>query len=115
MEQDKIWDFFQNQQEHSFDGSYSRIKYLVSRIPKCSKVLNIGAGGALFEQLAPLKDGVEVYTLDPSEETIQKIKSIVGDERAKVGYAQKIPFDDASFDVVVIPIPIKKMKIAYNV
>ncbi len=101
MNQDKIWDYFQNEDEDSFVGSYPRLKDLVSQFKKGDKVLNIGIGGAVFEKLAD-DYGLVVYSLDPSEKSILKIQQFFGEERAKVGYSQKIPFEDNFFDGVVM-------------
>jgi len=101
MNQDKIWDYFQNEEENRFLGSYPRLKYIISQFKKGNKVLNIGVGGAVFEKLAH-EYGLIVYSLDPSEKSIFKMKQFLGESRAKVGYSQKIPFEDSFFDGVVM-------------
>ena len=101
MNQDKIWDYFQNEVEDSFAGSYPRLKNLVNQFNKGDKVLNIGVGGAVFEKLAN-DYGLIVYSLDPSEKSILKIQQLFGESRAKVGYSQNIPFEDNFFDGVVM-------------
>lgn len=101
MNQDKIWDYFQNEEEDSFVGSYPRLKDLVKQFNKGDKVLNIGVGGAIFEKLAH-EYGLIVYSLDPSEKSISKIQQLFGESRGKVGYSQNIPFEDNFFDGVVM-------------
>jgi SAM-dependent methyltransferase len=100
--QDLIWDYFQNESPESFEGSRVRIQLLVKLIGSPSSVLNIGCGTGLFERSA-LQRGLEVYSLDPSERSIKKLRDSLGlDDRAKVGYIQAIPFPNATFDVVVV-------------
>jgi SAM-dependent methyltransferase len=101
MDQDKIWDYFQNEAGDSFTGSYPRLKNLVKQFKHGDKVLNIGIGGGVFEKLAT-ENGLQVYSLDPSEKSIDKIKSFLGDEKAKVGYSQSIPFESDYFDGIIM-------------
>ncbi len=101
-EQDKIWAHFQNQGVGSFDLSYPRLRYFAERCPAGSKVLNIGVGSGYLEKM--LADhGVEVYSLDPCGESIERLKSelAIGDQ-ARQGYGSSIPFDDGIFDKVVM-------------
>lgn len=101
MNQDKIWDYLQNDSIQSFDGSHSRLNTLVKKFTQKEKVLNIGVGSGVFEKLSTAY-GLEVYSLDPSEKSIDKIKSFLGDEKAKVGYSQSIPFESDYFDGVIM-------------
>ncbi len=98
--QDRIWEYYQNENPASFEGSFARINYLIKKIPKRSVCLNIGVGVGNFEQLA-LKKGILINSLDPSESSIDKLKKHMGAD-AKVGYSQDIPFDAATFDYVVM-------------
>lgn len=101
MEQNKIWDYFQNEGVDSFDGSYKRLGFLLKQCPEGSKVLNIGVGNAIFEQMALAKD-IDIYTVDPNENAIAKLQKQIGLNKAKVGYSQQIPFENDLFDVVVM-------------
>lgn len=98
--QDKIWEFYQNQASHSFEGSDARMQFLVSKIEKGAKCLNIGVGAGNFERFA-LQKGIDVHSLDPSKNSIHKLEKILG-KKAQVGYSQDIPHTDKSFDVVVM-------------
>ncbi len=100
MEQIKIWEYFQNEAQESFEGSEGRIRFLVKQLPKGSRVLNIGVGGALLEKFAMSK-GVAIYSLDPDQKSIEKLQSLIGN-RAVVGFSQSIPFEDEFFDYVVM-------------
>lgn len=77
----------------------STIAPIVYEIPYGSKVLDVGCNdGALMELLKDKRD-CEVYGIDLSETAIAKatekgLQAIIGD-------AEKIPFDDNSFDVVL--------------
>jgi ubiquinone/menaquinone biosynthesis C-methylase UbiE len=101
MEQNKIWDYYQNENIDSFEGSYSRLNDIVKQFNKNDKVLNIGVGGGVFEKIAK-NFGLDVYSLDPSEKSIEKIKNYLGAEKAKVGYSQNIPFSNGFFNGVVM-------------
>ena len=101
-EQDLIWDYFQNEAPESFEGSRARLRYLAQKLNRSQVVLNIGCGSGIFEKLA-LAQGVEIYSLDPSERSIQHLRETLGlGDRARVGYIQALPFSDSHFDVAVI-------------
>jgi ubiquinone/menaquinone biosynthesis C-methylase UbiE len=104
MNQEKIWDYFQNNPEIgslAFNAD-ARYRFIANKIVSGSDVLNIGVGKGGLE-LMLLDKRVNVYCLDPNKESIRKIQEEFGlAERAKFGYAQAIPFDDSSFDVVVM-------------
>jgi ubiquinone/menaquinone biosynthesis C-methylase UbiE len=102
MDQEKIWDHFQNEGVQSFEQSRGRQEYLVRRLSAGSRVLNIGVGDGSLEFLAARKR-VDVWSLDPSERAVENLRSrIPRPETAQVGYAQKMPFPDAHFDCVVM-------------
>lgn len=100
--QGRIWDYFQNEAPESFAGSRARLEYLVRRIAAPQRVLNIGCGSGILEELAVAK-GIEIYSLDPSERAIRRLRETlrIGD-RARVGYIQELNFPAAHFDVVVV-------------
>jgi len=102
MEQDKFWDFQQIELPESFLGSRARLAWLARLLMKEEKVLNIGVGGGIFEEVA-LKRGIEVYSVDPSEKTIILIRDKLGlGDRAQVGRGEKLPFPDRKFNAVVV-------------
>jgi SAM-dependent methyltransferase len=102
-DQDQIWKHFQNQSRESFDLSFTRLQFLAKRCTLGARVLNIGVGSGDLEKLLVAK-GVEVYSLDPCAETIARLQSglKMGEERAKQGYSQSIPFDTGYFDKVIM-------------
>lgn len=101
MEQDKIWDYFQNEGVNSFEGSYGRLNFLIKQCGVNMKILNIGVGNGIFEKIA-LSNNIDIYTLDPSEKAIFNIQKKLGMQKAKVGYSQNIPFEDDFFDMVIM-------------
>ena len=103
MEQQTIWNYFQGDEgESSFSGSIPRYRYLAKKIQRGKRVLNIGVGRGGLEKLL-LDTGAEVYCLDPSEKAIDLIRSkFTLGENAKVGFSQQIPFDENSFEYVVM-------------
>lgn len=101
MHQNEIWEYYQNEYPESFAGSYPRHKHLAQMVHGAEKVLNIGVGAGIFEDLA-LARGVDIHALDPVERSILTLRDRLklGD-KAQTGYSQAIPFADAAFDVVV--------------
>lgn len=104
MDQEKIWNFFQNDSQiggAAFNGD-ARYKFLADQISPGAKVLNIGVGRGGLESLLLIK-GADIYSLDPSEDAIESLRNKLGlGEKACVGYSQKAPFADCTFDVVVM-------------
>jgi ubiquinone/menaquinone biosynthesis C-methylase UbiE len=104
MDQQKIWHYFQNDEEIgdlAFQAQ-ARYTFLAAKIAPEAAVLNIGVGRGGLEKILTEK-GCHVSCLDPSEDSIQRLRSRLAlADRAQVGYAQSIPFSDASFDVVVV-------------
>ena len=102
MKQSLLWDYYQNEAPELFVQSDARLRYLARRIQPGGRVLNIGVGTGIFEEIA-VKRGLDVYSLDPSESTIAMLRRrFHSDEKARTGYSQNIPFHDGFFDSVVI-------------
>ncbi len=102
MKQNNIWNYYQNEAPEKFAGSVARLTFLARKVKPKSKVLNIGVGAGIFEEAAT-KMGLDVYSLDPSERSIELLRQRFGmGEKARVGYGQDVPFDDQTFDAVVI-------------
>lgn len=102
MDQDRIWDYFQNEGIDSFSASRPRLKYLANKIKKNEKVLNIGVGAGSFEEIS-LAKGIDVYSLDPNERCINELRTRLHlNNKAKIGYSDNIPFDSDVFDIVVM-------------
>jgi SAM-dependent methyltransferase len=102
MEQEKIWDYFQN--EGLGDGKFpeARQRFMLRFLQAGTSVLNVGVGAGALERLG-LEKGVQMYALDPSEKAIERLRESLGMAgRAQAGYAQAIPFPDGSFDMVVM-------------
>ena len=105
MNQQLIWDYFQDEGDESFIRSIGRLRFLVnhgqtlisSSKNKVPTVLNIGVGNGGLESLCRQK-GWNTYSLDPSEVAIKKLEANGG--KGKVGIIEKIPYDDNTFDVV---------------
>lgn len=101
-EQDRIWSHYQVQQRDSFDLSYPRLRYFAERCSPGSRVLNVGVGNGYLESLL-VKRNVDVYSLDPSAESIGRLRNQLGmGQRAQQGYSQRMPFDADSFDMVIM-------------
>jgi SAM-dependent methyltransferase len=102
MNQDHIWDHFQNQALAHFDDAGPRLEFLARRLRPGERVLNIGVGAGTLEELA-LRKGVEIWSLDPSERTIERLRERLGvGERAQAGYSQAPPFPAGQFDAVIM-------------
>jgi SAM-dependent methyltransferase len=102
MNQDVIWDHFQNEGVDAFGRADPRLEYLVRRLAPGEHALDIGVGSGLLETLA-VRKGVEIWALDPSERAIDKLRARLGlGERAQVGYSQDLPFPNDRFDTVVM-------------
>jgi 2-polyprenyl-3-methyl-5-hydroxy-6-metoxy-1,4-benzoquinol methylase len=104
MNQDKIWDAYQNDTDLQFMGCRDggRIDFFSKLIPRSARVLNIGVGlGNLERQL--VEKGTDVHSLDPSKTSIVNLQHNIGlGEKAKAGYSQDIPFPENYFDYVIM-------------
>ena len=102
MNQDAIWDHFQNEGVASFSHSGPRLEFLVRRLRRGERVLNVGVGSGALEVLAARK-GVEIWALDPSLRAIENLERVLElGERARAGYSQDLPFPADHFDAVVM-------------
>lgn len=102
MNQEAIWEHFQNEGVAAFRSALPRLEFLVRRLEPGERALNVGVGSGLLERLATVR-GVDIWSLDPSERAIMAIRSSLSmGDRARVGYSQDLPFDDDSFDAVVL-------------
>lgn len=104
MEQDKIWEAYQN--DASLVGgcwpSGGRYSHLAKQVPADARVLNIGVGNGTLERLL-IRKGAKVSCLDPSKAAIERLREALDlGENAQAGYSQAIPFPDDSFDVLIM-------------
>jgi len=100
--QDRIWEFFQNEQPRAFAGSRARLRLLARMVRDAGRVLNIGVGAGGFEAEAVVHR-IDVYSLDPSLRSIEMLRRRFGlGDKAEVGHGQKIPFADGFFGAVVL-------------
>jgi len=102
MNQDAIWDHFQNEGVVAFSGASARVEYLVRQLRRNERALDIGVGSGLLEQIAVDK-GIEIWALDPNERSIKKLRDrLAMGERVQVGYSHEMPFPAGHFDAVVM-------------
>lgn len=102
MNQERIWEYFQNEGAASFEAALPRYRYLLSGLRKRIKfpgaVLNIGVGSGKLEGLL-LEAGYKVSALDPDARAIGKLSGMGVD--AHTGVAEQLPFGDGMFDAVI--------------
>ena len=102
MNQDAIWDHFQNEGADLFVVARPRLEFLVRQLRRGERALNIGAGSGDLERLGTER-GVEMWSLDPNARAVERLRTSLGlGERAQAGYSQEMPFPDAHFDAVVM-------------
>jgi 2-polyprenyl-3-methyl-5-hydroxy-6-metoxy-1,4-benzoquinol methylase len=102
MNQDKIWNHFQNEDSAAGGFSEARQRFMLRHLKPGQTVLNIGVGDGSLERLAMAR-GIEICSLDPSTQAIDALRAALElGERARSGYVQEIPFDGESFDAVVL-------------
>lgn len=100
--QDAIWKHFQGERKETFDLSYPRLRYFAEKCPPRTRVLNVGVGSGYLEKILTDRD-VEVYALDPCEESIARLRADLRmDGRAQRGYSHDIPFAAGCFDKVIM-------------
>jgi SAM-dependent methyltransferase len=103
LEQDKIWDHFQTEGVDSFVHARGRYAAMAAEARRRlgrsgGRVLNIGVGPGVLERLF-LARGWHVAGGGRSAPTPPRITAFAID--ARCGYAQQMPFESDSFDVVV--------------
>lgn len=104
MDQTRIWDHFQNNDEigDAFINALPRYVFLARQIKSGMTILNIGVGRGGLESIL-VEKMVVVNCLDPSAETIDRLRKQYDlGERAQVGFSQSMPFQDGEFDVVIM-------------
>lgn len=105
MRQEKIWDHFQGDTQglKTFAHAQPRYAYLAARLPAGARVLNVGVGDGGLERLL-LGKGVEVFSLDPGEAAIERLRKnfSLDEERARQGYIETAPFPAEVFDFVIL-------------
>lgn len=86
----------------AFINALPRYEFLAKQIKSGMTILNIGVGRGGLESIL-VKKRVVVYCLDPSEETIDRLRKQYDlGVRAQVGFSQSMPFQDSGFDVVIM-------------
>lgn len=103
--QDKVWDYWQTTGIKSFASNTGRLNYVRKCVAKTGKrkVLTIGVGDLYLEKLL-LRDGIDLYVMDPSEASISSAHESLhlDSSRAMIGYSQDMPYEADSFDVIVM-------------
>jgi len=72
MEQDRIWDYFQNEglNDHAF--SEARQRFMLKYFKPGQAMLNLGMGNGVLERFV-LSKGVDINALDPSERSTKRL------------------------------------------
>jgi SAM-dependent methyltransferase len=103
LQQDRIWNHFQTVRVDAFGAAGGRYAAMARHArghvaASGARVLNIGIGPGLLERTLK-SQGWLVSAIDPSATAVQALQTAGID--AHVGYAQSMPFADASFDAVI--------------
>jgi glycosyltransferase involved in cell wall biosynthesis len=95
-----VWAYYQTKAPETFRGSAVRLHFLTRFLKRGQRVLNVGIGGYLFEELCR-SIGVSVFSLDPDW---MSLRHYVNRNRFKLiaGKVEDLPFADDVFDAVVV-------------
>jgi SAM-dependent methyltransferase len=102
MDQQRIWDYFQNQSPDKFAASLPLLRFLVSearrfRAEAQLRVLNIGVGDGWLERQCAAT-GWKTFALDPSPGAIARLAD--SGACGAIGMIEHLPWADDVFDVV---------------
>lgn len=102
MSQEKIWDYFQGEAVENFAGAVPRLNFLFRKALKVTgnrdiSVLNIGVGDGWLERRC-VRQGWKTHSIDPSAPSVERLAGT--GTSARVGYIEKMPYGDGTFDVV---------------
>jgi SAM-dependent methyltransferase len=103
MEHDRIWEHIQTERVDLFDRALGRYMAMAALARRRlgrdgGSALNIGIGPGRLERIL-LERGWRVASLDPSGKALEALADV--NVEARCGYAQKMPFEAASFDIVI--------------
>jgi 2-polyprenyl-3-methyl-5-hydroxy-6-metoxy-1,4-benzoquinol methylase len=106
MNQEKIWQHFQNEAPEIFQQADGRVRFLVRQLARRTHfgatVLNVGVGGGLFERMA-IQQGMNIHSLDPDAGAIARLNANTEmKQQAMVGCLESVPFPSGTFDAVVV-------------
>lgn len=102
MRRSLTWEYYQNEQPEVFLGARTRLEFLAKKILPPARVLNIGIGSGLFEEIGQNR-GLEVFSVDPSAKAVEALRQrLDAGEKAKEGSVEDLPFSGDHFDAVVI-------------
>jgi 2-polyprenyl-3-methyl-5-hydroxy-6-metoxy-1,4-benzoquinol methylase len=102
MEQQKIWDYLQNDGLNPHIFSEARQRFMLRYLKPNQVVLNIGVGSGTLERLGIAK-GVNMHSLDPSRKAIERLRESLGlAERAQVGFVESMQIGRDRFDAVIM-------------
>jgi len=102
VEQEKIWDYYQNEGVEHGAFNEARQRFIMKYLSPGQEVLNIGVGRGALERLGQERS-IRMHSLDPSERAITRLREQLDlGQRARAGYAQQNPFADEQFHVVVM-------------
>ena len=103
MEQENIWEYYQTEAKSGFKANAGRLDYVAKLVGGAEKTLTIGVGDLYLESKLHANSR-DIYILDPGQKTIDHARAALRlpENKAKVGYSQRIPYADAMFDCVVM-------------
>jgi ubiquinone/menaquinone biosynthesis C-methylase UbiE len=99
--QNNLWELYGNIDIYLFD------QLLKGRFNNCNKVLDAGCGGGR-NLVYFLRNGFDVYGIDPNPQVVKVVTELaaslapdIPSTNFKVASAEELPFEDASFDLVI--------------
>lgn len=101
--EDKIWGINEVDLHPSYLGA-TRLKYVLRALEriKKGKVLEVGCGGGTFARaIKKYRPELEVLGCDISKEALKAAREVGQGVEYVLGKAEKLPFNDRSFEVVV--------------
>ena len=95
---DKYWEEFAANADSNYNEEFAKFIHDLTVSLRCTSVLEIGCNAG--NDLRLMGDGIAVYGVDSNPAIIGIARSRLESFNFRVGSATKLPFDDASIDLV---------------